>query len=150
SGMERHPQVEKPPSTGRRVRRSGDEPIPGYRLLEPLGRGGFGEIWKCTAPGGLHKAIKIVVSSLMVESEDSTTAALELAALDRVKGIRHPFLLSLERVDASQGELFIVMELADSSLQQEWERCRASGLPGIPRDELLAYLLEVAEVLDVM
>ena len=29
------------------------EPIPGYRLLEPLGSGGFGEVSKCEAPGGL-------------------------------------------------------------------------------------------------
>ena len=41
----------------------GTEPIPGYVLLEPLGRGGFGEVWKCEAPGGLLKAVKFVTGN---------------------------------------------------------------------------------------
>ena len=40
------------------------EPIPGYTLVERLGGGGFGEVWKCIAPGGLHKAIKFVYGDL--------------------------------------------------------------------------------------
>jgi eukaryotic-like serine/threonine-protein kinase len=45
------------------TKRPGEEPISGYVLVEPLGRGGFGEVWKCEAPGGLHKAIKFVAGS---------------------------------------------------------------------------------------
>src|SRR5260221_11182359 len=36
------------------------EPIPGYTLLERLGVGGCGEVWKVSAPGGLIKAMKFV------------------------------------------------------------------------------------------
>src|SRR5271166_4468600 len=117
------------------------EPIPGYKLLEPLGRGGFGEVWKAEAPGGLFKAIKFVAGDLDAK-EHSNTAAKELAALRRVKAIRHPFLLSLERVDVRDGMLIIVMELADRDLGDRLRECRLQGAAGIPRDELLRYMEE--------
>src|SRR5438270_865131 len=125
------------------------EPIPGYRLIERLGGGGFGEVWKCEAPGGLHKAIKFVYGDLAA-ADDGQRAEQELKAMSRVKTVRHPYILSLERYDIIDGQLMIVMELADRNLWDRFKECRVQGLPGIPREELLAYMDETAEALDLM
>src|SRR3954454_3212942 len=126
------------------------EPIPGYRLIERIGGGGFGEVWKCEAPGGLHKAIKFVFGDLKGAGENGHRAEQELKALSRVKTVRHPYVLSLERYDIIDGQLLIVMELADRNLWDRYKECRTQGGTGIPKAELLGYLEEAAEALDLM
>src|ERR1041385_2674107 len=107
------------------VREPNAEPIPGYRLIEPLGTGGFGEVWKCRAPGGLFKAIKFVSgngsNSLF---EGPCKSSEELRAIERIKDIRHPFLVSMERVERIADDLVIVMELADRSLNDVLVDCQ--------------------------
>src|SRR6516164_681867 len=100
------------------------EPIPGYRLIEPLGRGGFGEVWKCEAPGGLLKAIKFVSGGEDQAKDGGAQLRQEYDAFQQVKSIRHPFLLSLERVELVGNELIMVMELADRQLGDRFTECR--------------------------
>ena len=121
------------------------EPIAGYTVQERIGAGGYGEVWKAEAPGGLTKAIKFVYGYL-----DDDRASRELKALNRIKEVRHPFILSLERIEIVDGQLIIVTELAEMSLKDRFEQHRDAGKPGIPRDDLLANLADAADALDYM
>ncbi|MCE9563020.1 MAG: protein kinase [Planctomycetes bacterium] len=130
------------------LREPDGEPLPGYRLLEPIGTGGFGEVWKCTAPGGIFKAIKFVYGNLNALDGDDVRAVQEMKALERVKQVRHPFVLSIEQIQDVGGELLIVMELADKNLHECLIEYQENGHPGIPRDILLGLLDDAAIGLD--
>lgn len=130
---------------------TGAEPVPGYKIMDRLGSGGFGEVWKCEAPGGIFKAMKVIHGDLRQKDSDAYRfAEQELKALKRVKMVRHPYLLALDRYDIVDGRLVITMELADCNLWERFRDCRAAGHEGIPREELLQYMSESAEVLDLM
>jgi hypothetical protein len=116
-----------------------------YRLLELLGRGAFGEVWRAEAPGGVEVAIKRIFAPV-----DQKEAQGELEALERMKRLRHPFLMQIQAYWAHADRLLIVMELADGSLRDRQKECTQAGGHGIPRDELMVCMREVAEALDFL
>jgi hypothetical protein len=132
------------------IREANAEPIPGYRLIEPLGSGGFGEVWKCEAPGGWIKAIKFVYGNRNAVDNESIRADQEYKALQRIREVRHPFVCSVEQTLEIDGELIIVMEFADCTLHDKFEECKTAGLIGIPAHDLMRYTRDAAEALDFM
>lgn len=115
----------------------------GYQVKERIGSGGYGEVWSAEAPGGLMKAIKILYGY-----HDEQRAQNELKSLERIKQLRHPYLLSLERIDILDGQMIVITELADRSLSDLFDEYQQQGNVGIPRAELLTYMSQAAEVLD--
>src|SRR4051812_46771837 len=97
--------------------RPGVQPVPGYRLIRRIGRGGCGEVWEAEAPGGFHVALKFV------RLERERIGLVELRALEITKTIRHPNLLTTFGAWIVHDTLIVGMELADRTL---WDRfCEA-------------------------
>jgi serine/threonine protein kinase len=124
----------------------GETILESYRLTKFLGRGGAGEVWEAIGPGDIPKAVKVA----RFDPDDADLAQRELDGLRRMRAIRHPFILSIERYEVQGGQLIVVMELADSSLEQRHTACVKSGEKGIPRAELVKYIREAAEALDYL
>jgi serine/threonine protein kinase len=149
--------------------RGGDEPVPGYRLAEFLGRGSYGEVWKAIGPGRTEVALKFI-------SLDSKQGIKEFKSIGLVKRLRHPNLVPIHAIwlrdpagnvisDAPIGgdtaetesvriklggpkELVIAMGLGDMSLAQRAEEVRARG--GIPVRQLIKYLDGAARGIDYL
>src|SRR3954452_22658647 len=121
----------------------GVAPLAGYTLVRELGRGGFGEVWEATAPGDFHVALKFL-------RLDSREAGIEQKSLEVIRHIRHPHLLDVQFATRVEDCLVIAMPLCDENLLDRLRACQAQGLTGVPRDELLGYMDEVARAVDFL
>jgi formylglycine-generating enzyme required for sulfatase activity len=115
------------------------------RLLERIGGGTFGDVYRGEAPGGVIVAVKVI--NRPVEHEHSRQ---EFHSLELIKQLRHPYLMAVAQFYVEERRLHIVMELADGSLRNRYVECRQQGLAGIPREELTGYFVEASEALDYL
>jgi serine/threonine protein kinase/tetratricopeptide (TPR) repeat protein len=144
--------------------KKGVEAVPGFRLVQFLGRGGFGDVWKAKAPGGTEVALKII-------SLENKGGFKEFRAIRMVKGIRHPHLVPLYafwlkdsagnlfddgseedsvQLKATAAELIIAMGLGDKNLLDRLKECQQAGQAGMPPEELLDYMEETAKAIDFL
>jgi serine/threonine protein kinase len=142
----------------------GDEIVPHYHLVERIGAGGFGDVWRANGPGDIPAAIKII-------ADLEGLGGRELQALELIKNLRHVHLLELHgywliddngriipkeaRTQANAPvakRLVIATQLADKNLRQRLDECRrANGKgSGIDPKELLRYMHQAAEAIDYL
>lgn len=141
-----------------------------YPLLERIGRGPAGEVWKAA-----EKKTGKLVAVKFIDLANSPGAVKDLRALNLIKNLNHPNLLPiftarltdaagtvvpLDDADAAAKagrlkELRVVMRLADKSLAARLKELNPQGTPhrnrrGLPIDELLGYLEGAAKGIDYL
>jgi formylglycine-generating enzyme required for sulfatase activity len=123
--------------------RPGSRPVPEYALVEFLGAGQFGQVWKARDDSGFEVALKFI-------RLDTRTKSAELRRLDLMKNVRHPHVVPMFHSWNLDDWLVLALELGDQNLSQRFDEAEKRGEVGIPRAELLEYVREAAKGLDYL
>jgi serine/threonine protein kinase len=150
-------------STGPLILMAGEEIVPGYKLKKLLGKGGYGAVWEAHAPGGIRVALKVV------RNLDAPSGKQEFRALELMKSVKHRHLLEIHAYwlldkegnliadeDRDQPNspradtLVLATHIAQYNLSDRLKECQAQAQAGIPKQELLSHMFQVADALDYL
>jgi len=133
----------------------GAEPVPGYRLIQRVGKGASGQVWSAQSPDKMV-AMKFFYGegffspTLGVATDGGFDAVNETFLVDDMQNALHPFILDF--YDSLMHGLYpiLVMELADASLESRFRELR-ENCPILQRYAYAVCMLrDAAEALDFL
>src|SRR5436190_23332747 len=91
--------------------KSGSQPVPGYRLMKRIGRGGFGEVWEAQ---NITNDGRIALKFLDTKNNAfSSLVVNEIKLLLQLRALQHQNLLQFYSVSTGKNMIILSMELAE-------------------------------------
>jgi serine/threonine protein kinase/Tol biopolymer transport system component len=111
-----------------------------YRIIEPLGKGGMGEVF-AAEDLRLHRRVALKVLPGILAGDPASRQRFEREA-QAVAALNHPNIVTIHSVEEHDGRLFLTMELVDGKPLGEL-------IPkgGLPLDRVLGIGIEVADAI---
>ena len=111
-----------------------------YTVIEPLGKGGMGEVF-VAEDTKLHRRVALKILPRLFAADPEYRERFQREA-QAIAALNHPGIVTIHSVEESDGRLFLTMELVDGGPLSE-----AIPKGGLPLEKLLRIGIEVADAM---